>query len=68
MRLTFNLAQSLVKELVRLKARLPDLKRLKIDYLSKCAEAKQFMRNCRPDRLKFFAFNYDSEENLNMDE
>ena len=60
-------AQSLVKEFVRLKARLPDLKRIKIGNLSKCDEAKLFMQDCGPHKLKFLEFNLSiGGENLNM--
>ena len=62
-------AQSFVKEYVRLKARLPDLKRITIGHLSKCAEAKLFMRDCGPHKLKYLNFNWSiGQENLNMDE
>ena len=56
----FLIAQSLVKEFVRLKAQLPDLKIIKIGHLSKCDEAKQFMRDCGPHKLKYFDFNYSA--------
>ena len=39
------LDKSFVKEYVNLKARLPNLKRLKLDGLSKLSEAKNFMRD-----------------------
>ena len=39
------LDKNLVKEYVNLKARLPNLKRLRLEGLSKLPEAKDFMRD-----------------------
>ena len=43
--LIFSLDKNFVKEFVNLKAKLPNLKRLKIDNINGFAEIKEFMRS-----------------------
>ena len=51
-----------------LRVKLPEITRLKIDYLSKWEEIKNFMRYCFPYKMRFFTLNSESIEVLNMEE
>ena len=64
----FDIDRAFVKEYASLRIKLPEITRLKIDYLSKCKEVKVFLEYCFPFKMRFFTFNSESYEVLNMED